>query len=459
MPTENERQTDLFARRPGPRVLTVSELTTEVKGLLEGKYAKVWVSGEVSNCRRQSSGHVYLNLKDDGASLQAVIFRSQARYLRFDLKDGLEVLAMGRLSVYAPRGQYQLIVDHVEPKGLGALQAAFEALKEKLAKEGLFDPNRKKPLPRLPRKVGVVTSPTGAAVRDFLRVLGRRNPHVSALIAPARVQGDGAAGEIARQLARLDARGDCDLIVLTRGGGSIEDLWAFNEEAVARAVAACRTPVVCAVGHEVDFTIADFVADLRAPTPSAAAEMIAPEHRAMVRELRGLRDRLGHAMGRRLEQRRARLLSTWGRIADPRRVLADRRLRLEALRERAESTVADALRRRERHLAGFRERLDRQHPRARLHRLHRDLEQRAMQLSAAVERSLGGARRRQAELAGKLDALSPLKVLGRGYALVQAADGRVVRAAGDVQAGDALGIRVGRGRIEATVTATDPTED
>ncbi len=471
-------QLNLFSRRGGPRVRSVSELTDEIKGLLEGRYATVWVAGEISNFRRQSSGHCYFSLKDDSAQLSAVLFRGQARYLRFDPKDGLEVLAKGRISVYAPRGQYQLIVDHLEPRGVGALQAAFEQLKATLEKEGLFAPARKVPVPFLPRKVGVVTSPTGAAVRDFLRVAHRRHPGMPILVAPARVQGAGAAEEVARQVRRLDERGDCDVIVVTRGGGSIEDLWAFNEEVVARAIAACRTPVVSAVGHEIDFTIADFVADKRSATPSAAAEEVVPDLRTLQRELRGLGGRVRLLAERDLEARRGRLERLFARAGDPRHALASRRLALEALRERGEGAMAARLRDQGRRLAGDSDRLRRAHPRARLQQdqkaLHAttrrllaasparridaaraDLEARFRAAATVTERRLAEARRRQAALAATLDALSPLKVLERGYGLVRTEDGKVVRRAADLKPDNPIRVDLARGRVRARVTDTE----
>ncbi len=499
MPTPRQPGFDLFARPKEPRARTVSELTREVKGLLEGKLGRVWVVGEVSGFRRQSSGHVYLTLKDDKASLQAVCFRNQARYLRFDPEDGMEVLVAGRLSVYAPRGQYQLVIDHMEPKGLGALQAAFEKLKQRLAAEGLFEASKKKPLPFLPRTIGVVTSPTGAAVHDFLRVLLRRNPNSSVLIAPAKVQGDAAAGEVASQLARLDARGDLDVLVVTRGGGSIEDLFAFNEEELARAIAACATPVVSAVGHEVDVTISDMVADLRAPTPSAAAELLMPEHGELAAGLRVLRERLERAALRRVEQRRSAVAALWGRAPDPRRLLTDRRLDLEGSRERLEGAMVAGMRLRERGLNAAWEHLGRQHPRVRLRRLQRDVVdvearmiramsglirsrtlrfrglaesvasvhprrrieverggQRSlgMRLSSAIARDIGAARRSHAGLAGKLHALSPLRVLQRGYALVRGGRGQIVRSPHDVEQGENLDIRIAGGSLVACVTGS-----
>src|SRR5256884_379509 len=276
----------------GRAVLTVAQLTEQLRAVLEERFPAVWVEGEISNFRSYGSGHASFPLRDADAQLRCVIFRTRAQRIRFQPADGLHVVAFGSVEVYAQRGEYQLVVELLEPKGLGALQLAFEQLKARLQAEGLFDAVRKRALPRFPKKIGIVTSPSGAALRDMLRVIGRRFGELSIVIAPCRVQGEGAAEEVAQGLRDLDALGDVDVIIVGRGGGSLEDLWAFNEEAVARAIAASKAPVVSAVGHEVDFTIADFVADLRAPTPSAAAELVVREKQAGGHALRGLRARL-----------------------------------------------------------------------------------------------------------------------------------------------------------------------
>jgi len=259
---------------PRRQALTVSELTRRLQGLLETEFVDVWVEGEVSNLKRAASGHMYFSLKDAGAQIRAVVWKTDARLLRFEPKDGMHVLARGSLRVYPPRGDYQVSVQVLEPLGKGSLAQAFEELKERLEKEGLFAPGRKRPLPLLPRRIAVVTSPTGAVIRDILRVLHRRHPTLEVLVYPVRVQGEGAAGEIARAISALNRLGGLDVVILARGGGTLEDLWAFNEESVARAIVASRIPTLSAVGHETDVTIADFVADVRAPTPSAAAELV-----------------------------------------------------------------------------------------------------------------------------------------------------------------------------------------
>lgn len=302
-----------------PKIFTVSELTRNIRTLLEGQFPEAWVSGEVSNFRPHSSGHFYFSLKDDKAYLNAVMFRGANSKLAFKMEDGLEVICHGRISVYEARGQYQIVVDHIEPKGIGALQLAFEQLKKKLQAEGLFDPARKKSLPFLPRKIGVVTSPTGAAIRDILNILGRRFPSVDLLLVPVPVQGEGAAEAIAQAIRLLNEREDMDVMIVGRGGGSTEDLWAFNEEIVARAIFASKIPIVSAVGHEIDFTIADFVADVRAPTPSAAAELVVPNRSDLLSQVSKLKRRLFQGVQQdfpnwfqRVDDWRSRLEFVWG---------------------------------------------------------------------------------------------------------------------------------------------------
>lgn len=276
------------------KIFTISEITLQIKGVLETAFSKVWVEGEVSNFHRHHSGHLYLTLKDEASSIRAVMFRSAAAKVAFNLEDGLQIICKGRINVYQPRGEYQLMIESMQPKGKGALQLSFEQLKAKLAMEGLFDPARKKKLPLFPKKVGLVTSPRGAAIIDILRTLGRRFANVNVLIYPVRVQGEGAAEEIVSGIDYLGAQADMDVIIVGRGGGSIEDLWAFNEEIVARAISRCPVPIISAVGHEVDFSIADFVADIRASTPSAAGEMVLEKEEAFVRQIENYEQRLVH---------------------------------------------------------------------------------------------------------------------------------------------------------------------
>src|ERR671924_1876239 len=285
-------------------ILTVSEVSERIKIVLEDTFFDIWVEGEISNLRTPSSGHAYLTLKDEHSQIRAVLFKMQRRYLRFDPKDGMLVIVRGRISLYEPRGEYQLVIDYLEPKGIGALQIAFEQLKTRLAQAGLFDPARKRPLPVLPRGIGIVTSPTGAVIRDMLQILRRRFANLHVCIYPVRVQGDGAAEEIARAIEALNGDLGIEVIILARGGGSLEDLWAFNEESVARAIYQSRMPVISAVGHEIDFTIADFVADVRAPTPSAAAELVVAAKEEFCTRIDRLVDRLRTAVTANIQRRR-----------------------------------------------------------------------------------------------------------------------------------------------------------
>jgi exodeoxyribonuclease VII large subunit len=438
---------------PGRRVFTVSELTRAVKDTLEGRFGGLWVEGEISNLRVHTSGHVYFTLKDEEAQVRAVLFRSRVRRVRFEPADGLHILAFGRLDVYAVRGEYQLVCEVMEPKGLGALQLAFEQLKARLAAEGLFDAGRKRPLPALPRRVGLVTSPTGAAVRDFLRIVTRRFAGLQVLVCPVRVQGDTAAGEIAQALGTLNRRGDLDVIVLARGGGSLEDLWAFNEEAVARAIAASKIPVISAVGHETDVTIADFVADLRAPTPSAAAELVVREKAELVRQLATLGTRLRRAVG----QRTGRVSD---RLADirRRRVLTDPGRPLRDWARRGDDLGARLSRAMTRHATRSRERLDRAARALRPALLRapvRHRRQLAAQLGGRLARALRGdtARRRRAveALAARLDSLSPLACLARGYAIALSPAGEVVTRADQVRVGERLAVRLHAGSLGCRV--------
>jgi exodeoxyribonuclease VII large subunit len=438
------------AERP---VLTVSELTARIKGRLEDAFPGVWVEGEISNLRSPSSGHAYFTLKDDLAQLRCVLFRGRGRRVRFALEDGLQVLVFGGLEVYAARGEYQLVAELMEPKGLGALQLAFEQLKKKLEAEGLFDQARKRPLPRFPRAIGIVTSPTGAALRDMLHIIGRRFGDLRIVIAPVRVQGDGAAVEIAEALRDLDELGDLDVVIVGRGGGSIEDLWAFNDERVARAIAASRAPVVSAVGHETDFTIADFVADLRAPTPSGAAELVVREKLAVVQALVDAYDRLGQAMRSRVDHERGRLLSLARRrvLTDPARALHDLHRRIDELGVRLR-TAARAHRRHVAHrLALLTNTLSSLHPLARISHGRAVLAQLRGRLVSAGGHGMKVSRHRFEASVGRLASLSPLAVLGRGYSLTRLASGAVVRRAAETYPGAVIEILLHEGSLGARV--------
>jgi exodeoxyribonuclease VII large subunit len=419
-------------------VLTVSELTEQLRALLEERFPAVWVEGEISNFRVYGSGHAYFTLKDADAQLRCVIFRTRAQRIRFQPADGLHVVAFGSVEVYAQRGEYQLVVELLEPRGLGALQLAFEQLKARLQAEGLFDAARKRDLPRFPKKIGIVTSPSGAALRDMLRVIARRFGELHIMIAPCRVQGEGAAAEVAQGLRDLNALGDVDVIIVGRGGGSLEDLWAFNEEVVARAIASSKAPVISAVGHEVDFTIADFVADLRAPTPSAAAELVVREKQAVVDALDDLRERLTRAATRPLRDLERRVDEVTLRL---RRAMtgelrhASHRVEMLVATLRSTSPVA--------RVSGGRHRLERLDAR----------------LASAVTRSCEGARFRLRAAVARLDSLSPLAVLGRGYSLTLTPERRIVRSARDVRAGDEVRVLLHRGSLECRVARTREADD
>ncbi|MEZ5293017.1 MAG: exodeoxyribonuclease VII large subunit [Vicinamibacterales bacterium] len=446
---------------PRRRVVTVSELTANLRTLVESEFPEVWVEGELSGARLWNTGHLYFTLKDAHAQIKGVMFRTSLRLLRFKPEDGARVVARGRLSVYDPRGEYQLVCEHMEPRGLGALQLAYEQLRRTLAAEGLFDDARKRPLPALPRRIGIVTSRDGAALRDIVRVLRRRYPNAHLVIAPARVQGDGAALEIARALRRIGAVPGVDVVIAGRGGGSIEDLWAFNEEAVARAIASCPVPVISAVGHETDVTIADFVADLRAPTPSAAAEIVVGRKDEFVRRIvsqgahaRAALRALLQRSAARLHQLEARpaLAGFPGRVALRQRYVTELGASL-----RAAGSAATGGRRRRLEMLG--RSLDAFRPRERLARMRAAVVAYRGRLDGAVRTTLHRAESRSREAAAGLHAMSPLAVLARGYAVCWTDDRRtVVRRADQVAPGDTIRVTLGSGELgcEVREVADDP---
>ncbi len=397
------------------RVLSVSDLTRAIKSTLEGQFPSVWVAGEISNFSRPQSGHCYLTLKDDEAQIRAVLWRAAASRVRFNLDDGLEVVCQGYLDVYAPRGSYQLVIHRIEPRGVGALELALRQLRDRLGREGLFAPERKRPLPRFPRRIAFVTSPTGAAVRDFLEVLRCRWHGVHVMIVPVRVQGEGSALEIAAGIEMVNRLAtEVDVLVVGRGGGSLEDLWAFNEEVVVRAIHASRVPVVSAVGHEIDVTLADLVADVRALTPSEAAERVVPAIEEVRAYLASQEQRLATALVTRMATARARLNA------------------LAACR---------AFRR----------------PLERTQLLSRQLDELQARARRAVDRRLEVARQRAGPARGRLESLSPLAVLGRGYSLTSRVDdGRLVRRANDVRVGDRLRTRLAAGELQSVVEEVLP---
>jgi len=419
-------------------VLSVSELTRRLQETLEERFPAVWVEGEISNFRLYGSGHAYFTLKDAESQIRAVLFRNRGRRIKFEPADGLHVMAFGSIEVYPQRGEYQLVIELLEPKGLGALQLAFEQLKARLQAEGLFDQARKRELPRFPRKIGIVTSTSGAAIRDMLRVIGRRFGELHIVIAPCRVQGEGAAEEIAQGIRDLNALGGVDVIIVGRGGGSLEDLWAFNEEAVARAIAASKVPVVSAVGHEVDFTIADFVADLRAPTPSAAAELVVREKQAVVDSLAQLRARLERAAAR---------------------PLRDLERRVDELTARLRREMRGELGRAGHRVALVTRALRASDPVARVARDRHRLETLQSRLTTLLHRRRDRARHALEAAVGRLDSLSPLAVLGRGYSLTRTPAGEIVRSPAQVRVGDAIRVLLHRGSLDARVTDTREQDD
>jgi exodeoxyribonuclease VII large subunit len=441
---------------PERMVLTVSEVTERIKIVLEDTFFDLWVEGEISNLRTPSSGHTYLTLKDEQGQLRAVLFKMQRRYLRFDPKDGMLVIARGRISLYEPRGEYQLVIDYMEPKGIGALQIAFEQLKARLAQAGLFDPARKRPLPMLPRCIGIVTSPTGAAIRDMLQILRRRFANLHVCIYPVRVQGDGAAEEIARAIEALNGDLGIEVIIVARGGGSLEDLWAFNEESVARAIYQSRMPVISAVGHEIDFTIADFVADVRAPTPSAAAELVIRNKAELHAEVQIFAQRLERAMRHQLEALRTRLEACQQRrvLKDPWAPLRTMEQRLDEFSVRLERSMRTHLHLLQEAVNGGESAIAHLSPL----QLMGMLRERLVALDQRLIAAQGGrVRRAREEVEGRtatLHALSPLAVLARGYSICRSlSDGQVIREAQTVAPGTQVAIRLWRGHLQCTVDA------
>ncbi|MGD0921362.1 MAG: exodeoxyribonuclease VII large subunit [Terriglobia bacterium] len=435
------------------KIYSVSELSLELKNLLEKQFPDVWVTGEVSNFRAATSGHFYFTLKDASAQIRAVCFRNQARYLKFKPQDGLSVIARGHLSVYEARGEYQLYVEYLEPAGVGALQLAFEQLKAKLAAEGLFDPARKKPLPVLPGAVGVVTSPTGAVIRDILRVLKRRFPNMNVMLYPVKVQGEGAAEEIVAGIKCFNQHPIVDVLIVARGGGSLEDLWAFNEEIVARAIAGSKIPVISAVGHETDFTIADFVADLRAPTPSAAAELVVHRKQDFVDELRERARHMGQILRLKLSEARERLTAL--RLHH---VFQTMLTRLGERAQRVDDCIVELNRLMRERLSEGRQVLLQasagvvRYDFRRLVGLKRAaLEERDRKLETQFKQFLLARQNRLIQVEALLKERGPLTILNRGYSITRDAQGRIVRDAAQVSIGDDLSIRLARGELGASV--------
>ncbi|PJJ98243.1 exodeoxyribonuclease VII large subunit [Lysobacteraceae bacterium NML75-0749] len=487
------------------QILTPSQLNTLARGLLEDSFPLLWIEAELGNVARPASGHLYFNLKDARAQVRAAMFRGRAASLRFAPREGQKVLARGKLTLYEPRGDYQIIIEQMEEAGEGALRRAFEALKALLQAEGLFAAERKRPLPFLPRRIAVLTSPSGAVIRDICSVLSRRFPLLELELLPIPVQGEGAAAHITQMLQRAHASGRYDLLLLARGGGSLEDLWAFNDEQLARAIAASPIPVVSAIGHETDFTLADFAADLRAPTPSAAAELIAPDQQAIAQrldrarqqlqakaqhQLRQSMQQLDHARLRleaaspstQLQFARLRQQQLWQRLRSalsqrlqtalqrttqavralkahaPERRLALLATRQQAVGHRLQQAWQHSWQRAQQRCQSAGQRLQQQHPGARLQYCQQRLAQLAPRPQAAIAQQLRLQQQQLQGLARALHAISPLATLGRGYSILHSADGRVLRSVHAVQPGDALNARLADGTLQLQVTARTPLE-
>jgi exodeoxyribonuclease VII large subunit len=465
MPTDLEFD---FAAPPPPAPTPVAErdvytpgrLNREARTLLERGLPALWIEGEISNLSRPSSGHWYFSLKDDAAQLRCAMFRQRNLLARFTPKDGMHVLLRGRVSLYEQRGDYQFIADHAEEAGAGALRRRFDLLKAKLAAEGLFAAERKRSLPALPRRIGVITSPTGAAIRDVLNILKRRFCSIPVLVYPTQVQGAPAARQIAATIRLAAARAECDVLILARGGGSLEDLWAFNEEIVARAIFDCTIPLVSGVGHDVDFTIADFVADVRAPTPSGAAELAAPDCNEWTRNFSRLGQRLGVGLRRKLASRRDRLTWLDRRLQQlhPGVELRQRAQRLDHLEQRLVRITRHRLAQRRATVLHLASHLRQRSPALRVSAANARLGAGLAAMTAAMERRLRSLEHRTKVAAGTLDVVSPLATLRRGYAIVADPAGHVVTDAGALRPGDALHARLARGTVQVRVEHSLPQD-
>ena len=441
------------------RIYTVSRLNAEVRQLLDNGMPALWIQGEISNLARPASGHLYLSLKDDRAQVRCAMWRQRALGLGFQPRNGQQVMARAKVSLYEPRGEYQLIIEHMEEAGEGLLRQRLEELKARLDAEGLFDEGRKRPLPELPRRIGIVTSPSGAAVRDVLKILRRRFPSVPAMIYPVPVQGEGAAAQIAEAIALANRRADCDVLIVTRGGGSLEDLWAFNEEPVARAIFDSAIPVISAVGHEVDVTISDLVADMRAPTPSGAAEIVVPDQHAWLGQLGQNMKRLASLAARQQQRLAEKLGFLAGRLArqDPRQRLAQDGQRLDEMELRARRAMNAKTSGGRRELAALMARLSAASPARQLQRQLLRKDDLNRRLVRAASQLIEGRSQRLSSLARELHAISPLATLGRGYALVYDARGKLVMDPATVGPGEPIKARVANGLIHAQVTKTEKT--
>lgn len=436
-------------------IFTVSRLNQTVRLLLEQEMGQVWISGEISNFSQPASGHWYFTLKDDAAQVRCAMFRNSNRRVTFRPQHGQQVLVRANITLYEPRGDYQIIVESMQPAGEGLLQQKFEQLKATLSAEGLFDQQFKKPLPSPARCVGVITSKTGAALHDILHVLKRRDPSLPVIIYPTAVQGDDAPGQIVRAIELANMRNECDVLIVGRGGGSLEDLWSFNDERVARAIFASRIPVVSAVGHETDVTIADFVGDLRAPTPSAAAEMVSRNQQELVRQLQSAQQRLGMAMDYFLANRSRRFTQLHHRLQQqhPQLRLARQQTALERLQQRMNIAIDSQLKRSGQQQFRLLQRLNHQNPQPRIHRAQSRIQQLEYRLADTIRARLSLTRERFGNAVTHLEAVSPLSTLARGYSVTSSADGNVLKHTKQVKAGDLLTTRVTDGWVESKVKA------
>ncbi len=437
-------------------VYSVSRLNREVRAVIEGNFGALWLEGEISNLARPSSGHWYFTLKDPSAQVRCAMFRMRTQQVRFKPGEGSQVLVYARVGMYEPRGEFQLVVEHMEPAGEGLLRLQFEALKRKLAAEGLFDAALKRPLPAWPRAVGVVTSPTGAAVRDILHVLGRRNPGIPVIVYPCAVQGAAAVPEIVAAIRAANRRAECDVLLVARGGGSLEDLWAFNDEAVVRAVRASDIPVVSGVGHEIDFTLTDFAADVRAPTPSAAAEICAPDRAELLQRFAQLENRMRRAAGHQLALARQRLEANLARLRHPGRRLEEHAQRLDELARRLPQALQRLLDLRRARLRSVEVSLAGVTPARRLALANERLRGTRARLAATMPALLERKRAALSEAERTLRAVGPQATLERGYAIVSTRDGTIARDAGVLASGDALVAQLARGRVHVLVEHTEP---
>ena len=434
------------------RIYSVSEINDQIKELLEKFFPLVWITGEISNFRSPSSGHGYFTLKDAHSQIAAVMFRAQLRNQKFDPEDGLSIVGLGRISVYEPRGTYQVILEYIEPKGIGALQIAYEQLKAKLSAEGLFEESRQKPLPFLPSRISVITSPTGAVIHDIIHVVTRRFPGIPIEIVPVKVQGDSSVDDIEKAFLLINDRNKSDVIILARGGGSLEDLQPFNSERVARAIYASRIPVISAVGHETDFTIADFVADLRAPTPSAAAERVSPSRDDLVRRCSELTLRITSRTYRYIEQLRTRLSENTRYLTHPRQRIQDSRMRLDEMSGRLIRAVTNQFQQNRERLVWRANALLSSSPKIQIQKSYVKLEQYSHNNLNYIKLIFTKNKAKFQELTARLQALSPLAILSRGYSITRAVpQAAVIRNSNDVRVGQDLEILLARGALLCTV--------